>query len=100
MSSVYTAELRQQFNIKAKVLNVLPIKVTPHYEKMVQEEYDVLGRSGGPLYRVVYPTSDRLEIRTPHEVPDFVEEQSNMPPGLANKCVDSQIPPSSVIFSD
>ncbi len=84
MSSVITAELRQQFNAKAKELNVLPIKVTPHYEKMVQAEYEVLGRRGGPLYRVVYPTSDRLEIQIPHEVPDFVEDQSNMPPGLAN----------------
>ncbi|OAD20157.1 lysine 2,3-aminomutase YodO family protein [Candidatus Thiomargarita nelsonii] len=84
MSNVITAEQRQQFNTKAKELNVLPIKVPPHYDKMVQEEYDVLGHRGGPLYRVVYPTSDRLEIRTPHEVPDFVEEQSNMPPGLAN----------------
>jgi lysine 2,3-aminomutase len=79
-----TAEQRQQFNNRAKKLNILPIKVTPHYDKMVQEEYEVLGHRGGPLYRVVYPTSDRLEMRVPHEVPDFVEDQSNMPPGLAN----------------
>ncbi len=84
MSNVMTAERRQQFNNRAKELNVLPIKVPPHYKKMVQEEYEVLGRRGGPLYRVVYPTSDRLEIRIPHEVPDFVEDQSNMPSGLAN----------------
>ena len=84
MSNLMTAEQRQQFNAKAKELNILPVKVTPHYDKLVREEYEVLGRSGGPLCRVVYPASDRLETRIPHEVPDFVEDKSNMPPGLAN----------------
>jgi len=83
MSHLITAEVRQQFNAQAKVLNILPIKVTSHYEKLVQEEYATLGHTGGPLYRVVYPTSDRLEIRAPHEVPDFVEDRTNMPPGLS-----------------
>lgn len=81
---VITTELRQEYNTKAKELNVLPIKVTPHYEKMVREEYLILGQVGGPLYRAVYPDSDRLKIQVSHEVPDFVEDQSNMPQGLAN----------------
>lgn len=78
-------ELLKQFNAKARELNILPIKVTPHYAKMVQEEYRVLGQSGGPLYRVVYPTPERLELQIAHdETPDFVEDKSNMPQGLAN----------------
>lgn len=83
MSSVITAELKYQYNMKAKELNILPIKITPHYEKMVQEEYQVLGRNGGPLYRAVYPDLDRL-TQTSHEVIDFVEDRSNMPHGLPN----------------
>lgn len=84
MTTVFAHELRQQFNVRAKELNILPIKVTPHYEKLVQAEFEALGHPGGPLYRVVYPTQDRLEVQTSHEVPDFVEDQSNMPEGLAN----------------
>jgi lysine 2,3-aminomutase len=84
MTKIFTPEQIQQFNVKAKELNVLPIKVTPHYKKLLQEEHDVLGHCGGPLSRVVYPVSDRLEIRTPHEVPDFVEDKTNMPAGLDN----------------
>lgn len=45
MSSVMIAELRQQFNTKAKELNVLPIKVTSYYEKVVPEEHEILGLS-------------------------------------------------------
>jgi len=84
MSAVISQELRQQFNATAKELNILPIKVTSHYEKLVQEEYEALGHTGGPLYRVVYPTSERLEVRLPHEVPDFVTDRSNMPSGLGS----------------
>ena len=50
----------------------------------MQKECAVLGYSGGPLYRVVYPTPKQLKIRTNHEVPDFVAEHSNMPLGLEN----------------
>ena len=79
-----TAGQVKLFNEKAKALNVLPIKVPPPYQKLVQEEYEALGHLGGPLYRVVYPTADRLDLRTAHEVPDFVEDQTNMPEGLSN----------------
>ncbi|CAK0765791.1 Lysine 2,3-aminomutase YodO family protein [Gammaproteobacteria bacterium] len=84
VSSSITDEIRQWYNIKAKKLNVLPIKVTTHYEKLVNEEYQTLGNSGGPLYRAVYPDIDRLKTKIYHEVPDFVKDQSNMPPGLEN----------------
>jgi KamA family protein len=73
---------RKQFNEQAKRMGILPIKVTTHYQGLVQEEVERLGRTGGPLYRVVYPTVDRLEVRAAHEVPDFVEDRTNMPPGL------------------
>jgi KamA family protein len=73
---------RQQFNDLAKRQRLLPIKVTPHYQRLVQEEVDALGETGGPLYRVVYPMPERLNVRLPSEVPDFVEDRTNMPTGL------------------
>ena len=63
-----TPERVKLFNEKAKALNVLPIKVPPPYQKLVQEEYEALGHLDGPLYRVVYPAADRLDLRTAHEV--------------------------------
>jgi len=79
-----STEFKQKFNATAKELNILPIKVTPHYLELVKEENQALGCSGGPLYRVVYPIENRLNIRAPNEVPDFVEDHTNMPPCLAS----------------
>lgn len=81
---VFDPALKRQFNLKAKALNILPIKVTPHYNQLIQEEYEALRFQGGPLYRVVYPTKERLDIRVNYEVPDFVEDQTNMPEDLSN----------------
>lgn len=74
----------QQFNTEANRLNILPIKVTPHYQRLVDAELATLGQPGGPLYRVVYPDPERLLLRAPHEVPDFVEDRTNMPADLHN----------------
>jgi lysine 2,3-aminomutase len=82
MTNLIDETFRQQFNDLAKSQGLLPIKVTPHYQQLVEEEVATLGRTGGPLYRVVYPTAERLEVRSPHEVPDFVEDRTNMPAGL------------------
>lgn len=76
--------VKQQYNLQAHQLNLLPIKITPRYEKLVNEEYQVLGEYGGPLYRAVYPDSERLTMQISHEIPDFVKDQSNMPLGLRN----------------
>ncbi|NTV63184.1 MAG: radical SAM protein [Oscillochloris sp.] len=73
-----------QYNLEVKRLNMLPIKVTPHYQRLVEMEVEALGQTGGPLYRVVYPIEDRLNVRADHEVPDFVEDRTNMPADLHN----------------
>ncbi len=75
---------KETFNRIAKEKNLLPIKVTSHYLKLVKEEYEALGHYRGPLYKVVYPTKERLELRIKNEVPDFVEDRTNMPSGLEN----------------
>ena len=76
------SERLTQYSAEAKRLNLLPIKVTPHYQRLVQEEVATLGRTGGPLYRVVYPMDDRLSVRAEYEVPDFVHDRTNMPTDL------------------
>lgn len=60
---------------------LLPVRVTPHYRRLVAEELEALGDSSGPLYRVVYPTIDRLSLRAPGESVDFVDDRANMPGG-------------------
>lgn len=79
---VIDKSLREQYNAQAKQLGVLSIKVTPHHQHLVEEELTTLGRTGGPLYRVAYPTAAQLEMRAVHEMPDFVEDRTNMPTGL------------------
>lgn len=80
--SVITPEAKAEFNAFARANALLPIKVTNHYQALVEEEVETLGHTGGPLYRVVYPTKERLTTRVEHEVPDFVSDRSNMPDAL------------------
>lgn len=72
-------EINKLFNAISKKDNLLPIKVTPFFKKKVEEETLFLGHSEGPLHRIVYPTLERLNVRAPGEVPDFVDDRNNMP---------------------
>lgn len=56
---------------------LLPLKVTPFYHRKIKEEVEALGNHLGPLHRVSFPTQDRLLLRTPNEVKDFVDNRSN-----------------------
>jgi lysine 2,3-aminomutase len=78
---------QKQFNVQARKHGILTIKVPPHYKQLVDEEIKVLGRIKGPLYRAVYPTQDRMVVKIDHEVPDFVEDRTNMPRDLENVLV-------------
>jgi KamA family protein len=57
---------------------LLPIKVTPFYQKKVDEEVAALGSTDGPLYRAVYPVEERLNLHAPNEVKDWVGDRANM----------------------
>ncbi len=61
---------------------LLPVKVTPFYQKKVRDEVAALGDNVGPLHRAVYPSRDRLDQHTPGEVKDFVDDREKMPKGL------------------
>lgn len=56
---------------------LLPLKVTSFYQKKIKEEVEALGNHVGPLHRVSFPTQDRLLLRAPNEVKDFVDDRSN-----------------------
>src|SRR5580658_10981846 len=72
-------EINQVFAKLSQRENLLPIKVTPFFQKKVQEEVAILGHNEGPLHRIVYPTKERLNVRVLGEVPDFVDDRTNMP---------------------
>jgi len=73
--------LLERYSDLARTERLLQVRVTPAYERLILEEVKSLGRTGGPLYRVAYPTAERLDLRAPGEVADFVEDRTNMPPG-------------------
>lgn len=72
------AEVHLAFDRLRRSHTLLPVKVTPFFQKKVEEEYRTIGGMG-PLYRMVYPTEERLSLKVPGEVPDFVEDKGNMP---------------------
>jgi lysine 2,3-aminomutase len=74
-----TSEEIDDFNRQASAKNLLAVKMTPFYRKKVIEEIAALGNSEGPLSRCVIPTREKLELRAPGEVADFVEDRVNMP---------------------
>ena len=79
--------LNTRYGELARQEHLLPIKVTRFYQNKIDEEVKVLGHSSGPLHRCVYPTDERLTVRAPHEMADFVEDNANMPAGLKNTIV-------------
>lgn len=62
----------------AKTHGLLSVKVTPFYQKKIDAEVAALGHFGGPLARTVYPSEERLSLRAPGEVADWVDDRSNM----------------------
>ncbi len=57
---------------------LLSVKVTPFYQKKIDEEVAALGHTHGPLHRAMYPSADKLYLRAPGEVDDWVDDRSNM----------------------
>lgn len=75
-------ELNLKYEVLAKEHRLLPIKVPPFYQAKVQEEISALGEIVGPLCKAVYPTAQKLTLRSPREVPDFVDDRLKMPADL------------------
>jgi KamA family protein len=79
-----TAELLIRYAEVAKKDHLLPVRVTPFYRRLVEEEVAALGGTHGPLYKVVYPTEARISDRAPGETKEFVKDRDNMPDGLGD----------------
>lgn len=77
-------QINKDFQNLSKQESLLPIKVTPFYRKKLDEEARVLGHTEGPLHRVAYPSREKIEVRAPGEVADFVDDRHNMPDGVPN----------------
>lgn len=69
--------LNEMFKAISIKEGLLPLKVTPFYERKIKQEVEALGNRLGPLHRVSFPTQDRLLLRAPNEVKDFVDDRSN-----------------------
>ncbi len=87
MSVLSQTEINERFRILAEQEHLLPIKITQFYQRKIDDEVAALGHTGGPLHRSAYPSVERLEVRAPGEVADFVEDRQNMPEGLRDLVV-------------
>lgn len=85
--NLFSGDGARAYNLQARELGVLPIKVTPFYRRKVAEEVAVLGHTDGPLSRTSLPIEDRFTSRAPEEVDDFVDDRANMPPGASDAIV-------------
>ncbi|MEM7402786.1 MAG: radical SAM protein [Myxococcota bacterium] len=79
--------INQEFDRLSKSKQLLPIKVSSFFKKKIAKELAVLQHTQGPLHRMVYPSRDKLSLRAPGEVRDFVDDRSNMPAGIANTII-------------
>lgn len=72
------AALDAAYGRLAAAERLLPIKVTAFYQRKIDREVAALGHRNGPLHRVLYPSAERLVLRAPGEVADFVDDHANM----------------------
>ena len=74
--------VKEQINNKYLKLcerhGLLPIKTTNFFQQKVSSEIDALNSTDGPLYRIVYPSDERIELIVPGERYDSVGDVDNM----------------------
>ncbi|MDR2467979.1 MAG: radical SAM protein [Spirochaetaceae bacterium] len=74
-----TGELEARYLELAARERLLPVKITPFYRTQLNEEIKAIG-IGGPLYRTVLPTEERLSLHVDGETADYINEVSHAPP--------------------
>jgi lysine 2,3-aminomutase len=87
MSALSTVQGIDEFSRRVEQDRLLPIQVSPHYQRLIEEEVETLQGPFGPLYKVAYPTPERIQMRAPGEMVDFVQDEDNMPPGLEDVAI-------------
>ncbi len=78
MVELIDKEFSKEYNNLVESESVLPMKITEFYKKKVLEEVSQIG-TGGPLYKSVIPTKEKMIISTSKETRDYVEEDKHMP---------------------
>lgn len=78
MNELIDEELKKKFDEYVIKDNLLPIKVSDFYKEKVLDEIKHIGK-GGPLYRSVIPTCEKLDVKTSVETRDYVEEKKHNP---------------------
>ena len=76
-------DLKKKYEDLVNTDSILPIKISPFYFEKVKEEINKIG-IGGPLYRSVLPTQDKINLKTSFETRDYVEEEKHQPVAGAN----------------
>ena len=71
-------DLRKEYEALVEKDSILPLKVSPFYLEKVKKEISEIG-IGGPLYKSVIPTKDKISVKTSVETRDYVEENLHMP---------------------
>lgn len=78
MNNILSEEIEKKYNELVIKDRLLPIKITEFYKKKIVEEVNAIG-IGGPLYKSVLPTNERMSTKTSVETRDYVEEYKHMP---------------------
>ncbi len=78
MNKIIDVELEKEYNKLVETESLLPIKLTDFYMKKVEEEIQNIG-IGGPLYKSVIPTKEKISVNASVETRDYVEEEKHMP---------------------
>lgn len=60
---------------------LLPVKVSPFYRSLIDQEIDGLGDALGPLVKAMLPTNSKILENGPGEQDDFIDDRSQMPDG-------------------
>lgn len=78
MNNLIENDVLNEYNNLVKNDNLLPIKVSEFYMKKVVDEVNHIG-VGGPLYKSVIPTKEKIGVKTSVETRDYVEEDKHLP---------------------
>lgn len=82
-------ELLKQYAAFAQANQLLPVKVTPFYQRKIDAERVALGGTHGPLYRGAYPVVERLQPDPTAAPLDFigdrVHNRSAIPQAIIHK---------------
>lgn len=78
MKEIIERDFENEYNTMVEKESLLPIKVTDFYRRKIEEEIEKIG-VGGPLYKSVIPTKEKLSVSTSVETRDYVEEYKHLP---------------------